>query len=255
VIENRWDFAGAARARGVLGDRVYTSRLLGADPELVLHGGGNTSVKLRHTNVFGEEVDALVVKGSGSDLADIDESGFAWLRLDAVARLSALDALSDTEMAEQLRLAEVVAGGPAPSVEAILHALIPARYVDHTHADAVVTVTNTPAGASTVQEVYGNRVLVVPYVMPGFKLAKLFGEMLPAAGDVEGAVLMNHGIFAWGDNARDSYDRMIELVRLADDFVTTRRRPRPAGPAPAPAPPGPGPRAPERSPPPAPPPG
>ncbi len=178
MIVNRWDDAGAARSTGGLGERVYTSRLLGVDPDLVLHGGGNTSVKLRHTNVFGEEVDALVVKGSGSDLAEIDESGFAWLRLDAVARLAQLDELSDTQMAEELRLAEVVAGGPAPSVEAILHALIPARFVDHTHADAVVTITNTPAGAAGVREVYGNRVLVVPYVMPGFKLAKLFGEML-----------------------------------------------------------------------------
>lgn len=224
VITNRWDDAGA-HSTGVLGERVYTSRLLGVDPDLVLHGGGNTSVKLCHTTVFGDEVDALVVKGSGSDLGDIDESGFAWLGLDAVARLAELDALSDTQMAEQLRLAEVVAGGPAPSVEAILHALIPARFVDHTHADAVVTITNTPAGAARVREVYGDRVLVVPYVMPGFTLAKLFGEMLPAAGDVEGAVLMNHGIFTWGDTAKDSYDRMIELVQLADQYVASHRRP------------------------------
>jgi rhamnose utilization protein RhaD (predicted bifunctional aldolase and dehydrogenase)/NAD(P)-dependent dehydrogenase (short-subunit alcohol dehydrogenase family) len=231
VIANRWDDAGATRAAGVLGERVYTSRLLGVDPDLVLHGGGNTSVKLRHTTLFGDDVDALVVKGSGSDLADIDESGFAWLELDAVARLAKLDALTDTQMAEQLRLAEVVAGGPAPSVEAILHALIPAKFVDHTHADAVVTITNTPAGAATVREVYDNRVLVVPYVMPGFKLARLFAEMLPSAGDVDGAVLMNHGIFTWGDTAKESYDRMIELVQLADRHVAGRRRPWPVAPA------------------------
>ena len=235
MIANRWDDVGAARSTGALGERVYTSRLLGVDPELVLHGGGNTSVKLLHTTVFGEEVDALVVKGSGSDLADVDESGFAWLRLAAVARLAELDALTDTEMANQLRLAEVVAGGPAPSVEAILHALIPARFVDHTHADAVVTITNTPAGADIVAEVYGDRVLVVPYVMPGFKLAKRFGELLPAAGDVDGAVLMNHGVFTWGDTAKDSYDRMIELVQLADRYVASRRRPWPTAP-PAPPP-------------------
>ncbi len=235
VIANRWDDAGAARSSGVLGERVYTSRLLGVDPDLVLHGGGNTSVKLQHTTVFGETVDALVVKGSGSDLSEIDESGFAWLRRDAVARLAELDVLTDTQMAEQLRLAELVAGGPAPSVEAILHALVPARFVDHTHADAVVTVTNTPAGAAGVREVYGSRVLVVPYVMPGFRLAKLFGEMLPAAGDVDGAVLMNHGIFTWGETAKDSYDRMIELVQVADQYVASRRRRRPTAP-PAPSP-------------------
>lgn len=236
MIVNRWDDAGAARSTGVLGERVYTSRLLGVDPDLVLHGGGNTSVKLRHTTVFGEEVDALVVKGSGSDLSDIDASGFAWLRLDAVARLAGLEALSDTQMAEQLRLAEVVAGGPAPSVEAILHALIPERFVDHTHADAVVTITNTPAGAERIHEVYGDRVLVVPYVMPGFTLARVFGQLLAGgglAGDVEGAILMNHGIFTWGDTARRSYDRMIALVQLADEHVASRRRPWPTAPAPA----------------------
>ncbi|HVL04499.1 MAG TPA: bifunctional aldolase/short-chain dehydrogenase [Acidimicrobiales bacterium] len=233
MIINRWDDAGAACWSGPVGERVYTSRLLGVDPDLVLHGGGNTSVKVRHTTVFGEEVDTLVVKGSGSDLADMDESGFAWLRLEAVARLARLDALSDTEMADQLKLAAVVAGGPAPSVEAILHALLPARFVDHTHADAVVTITNTPAGADMVREVYGERVLVVPYVMPGFKLAKRFGELLAGgglAGDVQGAVLVNHGIFTWGETAKDSYDRMIELVQLADRYVTGRRRPWPAAP-------------------------
>jgi rhamnose utilization protein RhaD (predicted bifunctional aldolase and dehydrogenase)/NAD(P)-dependent dehydrogenase (short-subunit alcohol dehydrogenase family) len=233
VILNRWDDAGATRWSGPLGVRVYTSRLLGVDAGLVLHGGGNTSVKLQHTTVFGDEVDTLVVKGSGSDLADVDESGFAWLRLDAVVRLAQLDALSDADMADQLRLAAVVAGGPAPSVEAILHALLPARFVDHTHADAVVTITNTPAGADAVREVYGDRVLLVPYVMPGFKLAKRFGELLAAggiAGDVEGAVLMNHGIFTWGETAKESYDRMIELVQLADQYVASRRRPWPAAP-------------------------
>lgn len=224
---NRWDDADA-RLPDEIARRIYTSRLLGVDPDLVLHGGGNTSVKVRHTTVFGEEVDALVVKGSGSDLADIDASGFAWLRLDAVAGLARLDALTDAEMANQLALAAVVAGGPAPSVEAILHALLPARFVDHTHPDAVVTVTNTTAGADRVVDVYGGRVLVVPYVMPGFRLAKVVGDLLSAGavddGGVEGMVLMNHGIFTWGDTARESYDRMIELVGVAEANVAPRRR-------------------------------
>lgn len=230
MVVNRWDDAGAASATGDLGLRVYTSRLLGVDPDLVLHGGGNTSVKVRHTTVFGDEVDALVVKGSGSDLADIDESGFAWLDLTAVARLAQLNALSDPEMARQLALAAVVPGGPAPSVEAILHALMPAPFVDHTHADAVVTLTNTPAGAELVDEVYGGRVAVVPYVMPGFKLAKVCGELIAGGaltGGAEGMVLMNHGIFTWGESARESYDRMIELVGMAERFVEARRRPVP----------------------------
>ena len=219
-----------------LAARVETSRLLGANPDLVLHGGGNTSVKVRFTTVFGEELDALVVKGSGSDLADIDESGFAWLRLEQVARLARLDALTDTEMANQLRLAEVVAGGPAASVEAILHALLPGKFVDHTHADAVVTLTNTPAGAQTVADLYGGRVTIVPYVMPGFLLAKQVGQ-LDIDPDIDGLVLMNHGIFTWGETAQASYDRMIELVDRAEDYVAARRRPwpQPASP-PRPAP-------------------
>jgi len=236
VIVNRWDDTVAAGLVGGLAQRVYSSRLLGVDPSLVLHGGGNTSVKLRHRTVFGEEVDALVVKGSGSDLADIDESGFAWLGLDAVARLFQLDALTDTEMANQLTLAALVAGGPAPSVEAILHALLPARFVDHTHADAVVTITDTPACAEAVAEVYGGRVFVVPYVMPGFKLARLCGELFAGgalAGAVEGVVLMKHGIFTWGDTAKESYERMIELVQMAERYLSSRRR---AWPAPAPPP-------------------
>ena len=204
-----------------LSERVRTSRLLGADPDLVLHGGGNTSVKVRHTTVFGESVDALVVKGSGSDLADIEESGFAWLRLDAVRQLADLDHLTDREMASQLRLAELVAGGPAASVEAILHALLPGTFVDHTHADAVVTITNTPDGADLVAEVYGDRVIVVPYVMPGFLLAKRCASIEVEAHH-EGMVLMNHGIFTWGETAQESYDRMIDLVGMAADFVRAR---------------------------------
>ncbi len=234
MIVNRWDDAEAARRPGALGQRVYSSRLLGMDPDLVLHGGGNTSVKVTHTTVFGEEVGALVVKGSGSDLADIDESGFAWLGLEVVSRLAHLPALSDAEMATQLAMAAVVAGGPAPSVEAILHALLPGRFVDHTHADAVVTITNTPAGADLVAAVYGVRVAVVPYVMPGFDLARRCGELIAAgalAGGVEGVVLVNHGIFTWGETAKESYDRMIELVGVAARYVAARRRPWPAPPA------------------------
>ena len=231
---NRWDDADAASRPDEMGHRIYSSRLLGADPHLVLHGGGNTSVKLSHTTVFGEEVDALVVKGSGADMADIDASGFAWLRLDAVARLAELDALTDTEMANQLALAAVVPGGPVPSVEAILHALLPARFVDHTHADPVVTLTNTPGGADAVADVYGGRALVVPYVMPGFELARLCGQLFSAgalSGAVEAVILMNHGIFTWGDTAKESYERMIDLVELAERHVASRRRPWPAAPA------------------------
>ena len=208
MVSSRWNDDEAEAWTGDLGERVYTSRLLGRDPDLVLHGGGNTSVKSHRTTVLGEEVAVLLVKGSGADLADIDESGFASLRLDHVVRLSQLDALSDTDMAEQLLVAATTAGGPAPSVEAILHAILPFRFVDHTHADAVVTLTNAGSAAAALAEVYGDEVVVVPYVMPGFLLARHVAGLLPEAlgPGVVGVVLMNHGIFTWGDSARESYE-------------------------------------------------
>ena len=225
MVRNRWDEDEAAGWQGDIAQRVYTSRLLGRDPELVLHGGGNTSVKSRHTTLFGEQIDMLVVKGSGADLADIDEAGFACLRLDHVARLADLDALTDIQMAEQLLAAGVVAGRPAPSVEAILHAVLPHRFVDHTHADAVVTLTNTPRAASVLAEVYGDALLVIPYVMPGFKLARVCAQRVAdgLGPGVVGMVLMNHGIFTFGESARESYDRMIELVGLAEGHLSRRR--------------------------------
>ncbi len=221
MVKSLWDDREAERWTGDLGQRVYSSRLLGRDPDLVLHGGGNTSVKSRRTTVFGEEVDVLLVKGSGADLADIDEGGFASLRLDQVAGLAQLDALSDTDMAEQLLVASTTAGGPAPSVEAILHAILPYRFVDHTHADAVVTLTNSASAATALAEVYGDEVVVVPYVMPGFLLARECARLLPGVlgPDVVGVVLMNHGIFTWGDSAKESYEAMIALVSRAEEHV------------------------------------
>ncbi len=232
VVTSLWDDAEAEGATGDLQQRVYSSRLLGRDPDLVLHGGGNTSVKSRRPTVFGEEVDVLYVKGSGADLAEIDEAGFAVLRLDHVARLAELEALSDTEMAEQLAVAALVPGRPAASVEAILHAVLPQKFVDHTHADAVVTLTNTPVAEDLLADVYGDDVMVVPYVMPGFKLAKACAERIrdDLRPGVVGMVLMNHGIFTWGRTAKESYEAMIDLVARAEQLVAKHRSGPAAGP-------------------------
>ena len=228
---SRWDDHEAEAWPDDLGQRVYTSRLLGQDPDLVLHGGGNTSVKTRRTDIFGEEVEVLLVKGSGADLSEVDRSGFASLDLARVRRLARLDALSDTAMAEQLLLS-ATAPGPAPSVEAILHAVVPHRFVDHTHADAVLTVTNSPGAEAALAEIYGDRVLVVPYVMPGFLLARACAAILASElrPDVVGMVLLKHGIFSWGDSAREAYESMIELVSRAEEHVS-RRLGRAAAPA------------------------
>ena len=219
-MENRWSDSEAAEWPGLVGERIYTSRLLGRDPALVMHGGGNTSVKVVETDLFGDPVDTIYVKGSGSDLASVSAAGFAPVRLDLLVALSQLDELSDSDMAQQLKLA-CTREAPAPSVEAILHALIPARYVDHTHADAVLTMTNTTHGRKHVEDCFGDSVVIVEYVMPGFAPAKLCATEYPAQATDRtiGMILMNHGVFSFGDTARESYERMIALVQQAEEYL------------------------------------
>jgi rhamnose utilization protein RhaD (predicted bifunctional aldolase and dehydrogenase)/NAD(P)-dependent dehydrogenase (short-subunit alcohol dehydrogenase family) len=204
--------------------RVYTSRLLGQESDLVLHGGGNTSVKLNSTNIFGETENILYVKGSGWDLATIEAAGFAPVKLDVLKKMVQLAQLSDFEMVRLQRAAMTDPQAPNPSVEAILHAIIPYAFVDHTHADAVITITNTLDGEARIREIYGSRVLVVPYVMPGFILAKKIAEMTRELdwGSLEGMILMNHGVFSFGEDAKTSYERMIQLVTMAEDYLRSQ---------------------------------
>ncbi|OGS99794.1 MAG: short-chain dehydrogenase [Gallionellales bacterium RIFCSPLOWO2_12_FULL_59_22] len=225
-MENLWNDTEASKHKDILAQRVHSSRLLGANTDLVLHGGGNTSVKGVSRNIFGEEVETLFVKGSGSDLATIEAKDFVAVRMDAMLKLSRLEKLSDIDMARELKLASLDPNAPAPSVEAILHALIPHRFVDHTHADAIVAITNTggtntPDGEARIRELFGDEVIVLPYVMPGFDLAKLCAEVFPkqVTPRTVGMVLMNHGIFSFGDNAKQAYDRMIDLVGRAEDYL------------------------------------
>jgi rhamnose utilization protein RhaD (predicted bifunctional aldolase and dehydrogenase)/NAD(P)-dependent dehydrogenase (short-subunit alcohol dehydrogenase family) len=224
MVESLWNDDEAAGYSGELGLRVYTSRLLGRDKNLVLHGGGNTSVKIRETDRFGEEEEILYVKGSGWDLETIEAAGFSPVRLGPAARLATLPRLSDPEMVNELRTAMTLASAPTPSVEAILHAALPFKYVDHTHADAVVTLTNSRDGEALIREAYGDSAVVIPYVMPGFDLARLCAERFPAmAGPgTVGMVLLNHGIFSFGATARESYERMIALVRRAEELLERR---------------------------------
>jgi rhamnose utilization protein RhaD (predicted bifunctional aldolase and dehydrogenase)/NAD(P)-dependent dehydrogenase (short-subunit alcohol dehydrogenase family) len=223
-MQSLWNDAEAAAYEGDLGLRVYTSRLLGRDRSLVLHGGGNTSVKIRERDLFGEEEDILYVKGSGWDLETIEAAGFSPVRLRPVVRLAGLAALSDPQMVNELVTHMTRASAPTPSVETILHAALPFKYVDHTHADAVVTVTNSPGGEERVREIYGDSVVVIPYVMPGFDLARLCAERFAAEAGPEtvGMVLLNHGIFSFAETARESYERMIRLVDLAERYLESQ---------------------------------
>jgi rhamnose utilization protein RhaD (predicted bifunctional aldolase and dehydrogenase)/NAD(P)-dependent dehydrogenase (short-subunit alcohol dehydrogenase family) len=220
-----WDDAEAAAfGDDELAQVVYASRLLGRDPSLVLAGGGNSSAKATGTDVFGDPVDLLWVKGSGWDMATIERAGFAPLRLDHVARLAQLDRLSDTQMANELRAASLDTGAPAPSVESILHATLPHRFVLHSHADAVLALTNTGDGERWVREALGDGVVVVPYVMPGFVLAKLCAELFPAeaTGTTIGMVLLNHGLFTFADDARTAYENHVDLVDRALELLGDR---------------------------------
>ena len=204
--------------------RVYSSRLLGQNPDLVLHGGGNTSVKITEKDLFGNDEEILYVKGSGWDLGDIEAEGFAPVKLNVLQHMASLDQLSDTDMVSMQRAAMTNPYAPNPSVEAVMHALIPFKFVDHTHADAVVTITNTPGGEDKIKEIYGNSILIVPYVMPGFILAKKIYEMTKDIDWTQygGMILLNHGVFTFDDDAKSSYEKMIEIVSRAEDYIAAQ---------------------------------
>jgi rhamnose utilization protein RhaD (predicted bifunctional aldolase and dehydrogenase)/NAD(P)-dependent dehydrogenase (short-subunit alcohol dehydrogenase family) len=214
-------------ARGVPRDlalRVYTTRLLGQDPKLVLHGGGNTSVKLRLADLMGDEVDVLCVKGSGWDMGQIEPPGLPAVRLEPLRRLRARKALSDEEMVAVQRANLIDPMAPNPSVETLLHAFVPHLFVDHTHATAVLSLIDQPDGEARSADLYNGRMGIVPYIMPGFALAKKAAEVFEATPRAEGLILHKHGIFTFGASAREAYERMIEMVTLAEGYLRRGRR-------------------------------
>ena len=219
-----WDDKEATNYKTDLDLRVYTSRLLGCDSSLVLHGGGNTSVKSTATNLFGETEDILYVKGSGWDLATIEAEGFAPVKMDMLLKMAELKELNDPDMVKYQRLAMTNPSAPNPSVEAILHAIIPFKFVDHTHTDAVVTITNTDGGEDKIKELYGDKVLIIPYIMPGFVLAKLIYDMTRDVdwSQIEGMVLMNQVLFTFNETAQKSYEKTIELVDKAEKYLEAK---------------------------------
>jgi rhamnose utilization protein RhaD (predicted bifunctional aldolase and dehydrogenase)/NAD(P)-dependent dehydrogenase (short-subunit alcohol dehydrogenase family) len=224
-MQSLWNDEEAAGFKGDLAQRVYTSRLLGRDKSLVVHGGGNTSVKLRETSLVGDDEEILYVKGSGWDLEFIEEAGFSPVRMAHLLKLARLETLSDPQMVNELATHMTRASAPAPSVETILHALLPHKYVDHTHSDAVLAVSDTADGEKRIAEIYGDKVVIIPYVMPGFDLARLCAERFPkqVGKNTVGMVLLKHGVFSFGATARQSYERMIELVDLAERYLERHR--------------------------------
>jgi rhamnose utilization protein RhaD (predicted bifunctional aldolase and dehydrogenase)/NAD(P)-dependent dehydrogenase (short-subunit alcohol dehydrogenase family) len=204
--------------------RVYTSRLLGGDPKLVLHGGGNTSVKTTATDLVGEETAVLCVKGSGWDMAAIEPAGLPAVRLEPLRTLRRRDALSDEDMVRVQRANLIDPGAPNPSVETLLHAFLPHKFIDHTHATAVLSLADQPDAAERCADLYGGRLGLVPYIMPGFLLAKKAAEIFEEDETVEGLVLLKHGIFTFGDTARGAYERMIAAVTLAEERLKRGRK-------------------------------
>ncbi len=224
-MNSKWSKSESEQFVDDVNQRVYTSRLLGRDKSLVLHGGGNTSVKTIEKNAVGDAEGILHVKGSGWDLEKIEAEGFSPVRLEYLKRLANLRGLSDPEMVNELVTHLTRASAPVPSVEAILHAILPYKYVDHTHADAILTITNTADGEARIREIYGDEVVVIPYVMPGFDLARSVAARFPAQANARtiGVVLLNHGIFSFGQSAKESYDRMIALVDRAERYLRGHR--------------------------------
>ncbi|MDO9063872.1 MAG: class II aldolase/adducin family protein [Sulfuricella sp.] len=218
-MNSLWNNEEAATFKSELALRAYTSRLLGGEKALVMYGGGNTSVKLREN---GEDI--LYVKGSGADLAHVTEKDFAPIRLAAVRPLIERDAMSNAKMGDQFRAALTDPKAPRPSIETILHAVLPFKWVEHTHADAVLAVANTDHGERHVRAAFGDAVVIVPYRHSGFELAKACHDAFSrnATASTIGMVLMHHGIFAFGANARESYERMIALVTRAEDYLKSR---------------------------------
>ncbi|MBF0374728.1 MAG: bifunctional aldolase/short-chain dehydrogenase, partial [Alphaproteobacteria bacterium] len=218
----RWGARGANRDLAL---RVYTTRLLGGDPRLVLHGGGNTSVKTAVPDLLGEPVEVLCVKGSGWDMGRIEPAGLPAVRIEPLLKLRRLEKLSDEDMVNFQRGNLLDSNAPNPSVETLLHAFLPHKFIDHTHSTAVLSITDQPIGEMMCREIYGRRMGLVPYIMPGFALAKKAAEVYESDPSVEGLILLKHGIFTFGATAREAYERMIEMVSLAEERLRRNRKP------------------------------
>jgi len=234
-MKSRWTKAGAGEAIERFGAhhgepfalRLYTSRLIGSDPSLVLHGGGNTSLKAPLTTPLGDRIDVLFVKGSGVPLDRVGPRDLPGLDLTRLRRLRGLEKLSGEELVNQLRIHLLDASSPNPSVETFLHAFLPHRYIEHSHADAVLALANQSEGEALVREALGDRVVVVPYMMPGLPLAKAVAEAVESHPGAEGAVLLKHGLCSFAEEARASYELHIELVDLCEQFLARKAGSRP----------------------------
>ncbi|MEO1747579.1 MAG: bifunctional aldolase/short-chain dehydrogenase [Pseudomonadota bacterium] len=219
-----WTAKADSDADRLVAERVYSSRIIGADPDLVMHGGGNTSVKVVRPDLFGNPIDVLHVKGSGWDLDTLEAPGLPGVRMQPLMALRELSALSDEDMVNVQRANLIDTASPNPSVETLLHAYLPHRFVDHTHATAFLALANLPDAEAAVTEIFSGRLACVPYIMPGFALAKKAADVFDANPSCEGMVLLKHGHFTFGDNAKESYDRVIEHTNAVEDWLAQKAK-------------------------------
>lgn len=228
-MQSRWDDAEAARIESAAGEdpadralalRVYSSQLIGQEPDLVLHGGGNTSVKVQRRDGLGELRDVIHVKGSGWDLVTIEAPGLPGMWLDPLLKARGIPDMGDEEMVRFLRAEMLDQSGPTPSVEALMHAFLPGKVVDHTHSAATLALANQPDAADIAKRIYGERLCLVPYVMPGFALSHAADRIFSRDGArSEGMFLVNHGLFSFGEDARTSYERILRFTTECEDFL------------------------------------
>lgn len=239
MIENRWQDAEARKFEEEAGDdpsaralalRVYTSRLIGAEPDLVMHGGGNTSLKLTARDLYGDDVDVIHIKGSGWDLATMEARGMPAVRLEPLRKLRSLPVVPDADMINTLRSNLVDATAPTPSVETLLHAYLPQAYVNHTHATPMLVLANLPEAEAAVRELFGDKLALVNYVRPGYELGRRAAVAFEAQPDAEGLLLLHHGHVTWGEDARSAYDRVLEHANLVEAWLADHR-PAPLTPA------------------------
>jgi rhamnose utilization protein RhaD (predicted bifunctional aldolase and dehydrogenase)/NAD(P)-dependent dehydrogenase (short-subunit alcohol dehydrogenase family) len=229
-MKNRWSQKEASRFIAKYGKkwgvelalRTYTSRLIGREKELVLHGGGNSSVKGTFINVLGKKIPVIYVKASGQDLSNIEPEGHTGIDLDYLRQLQSLKKLSDEDMVNELLTHRFNAEDRTPSIETLMHAFIPAKYIDHTHADAILALTNQIDGEKITRDALSSDVIILEYKKPGFELAKAAARAFRGNTDCKGIVLMKHGLLTWGESARESYRRTIELVTKAEHYLSKK---------------------------------
>ncbi|NOX41090.1 MAG: bifunctional aldolase/short-chain dehydrogenase [Alphaproteobacteria bacterium] len=215
--------AGANPADQDLALEVYASRLIGSNPALVQHGGGNTSCKATRRDLFGREIEVLHIKGSGWDLGNIEAEGMPAVRLDPLLKLRALDRLSDEDMVNAVRGTLLNSSAPNPSVEVLLHAYLPHKFINHTHATVMLALADLPNAAKVVREIFGDRIACVPFFMPGFALAKAAAKVAEAHPEAEGLLLLKHGHFAFAQEAKQAYERIIEHTNMAERWLENTR--------------------------------